>query len=90
MATRDQSQSSDRGRAASGAAPSAAAAGDAETQPDEFPVDFDEWAGGLAPVWRTAIAGFRHTVRAADQLRALRARTAWQADFDTFLGAEPK
>lgn len=87
MASRDQSQSSERARA-SAASEGADAASAAEPQPDEFPVDFDEWVGQQPAVWRTAMAGFRHEVRANDELRTPRLRGEWQQAFDAFLGAE--
>ncbi len=86
MATRDQ-QSSERPRASASSATTEASSA-AEAQPDVFPVDFEEWVGQRPAVWRTALAGFRHEVRAADQLRTLRLPDEWEQAFNAFLGAE--
>ncbi len=86
MGSRDQSSDRPRGVAAVTEGAAVETAVD-EAMPVEFPIDFDEWSAGVPAVWRVALAGFRHTVRQADQLRAVRPRADWQADFTKFLDA---
>lgn len=67
-----------------------ATSADADAQPDEFPVTFDDWAAEHRAYSQGLIAGFRHTVRADGQLLAQRYRREWAADFETFKTTPPK
>ena len=55
-------------------------------EPDEYPVDFDEWQAGKPAYFRTHIAGYRHEVRLAGGLTKLKMRNVWEHGFKVFLG----
>lgn len=54
------------------------------TQPEHFPMPFDEWVGTLASGWRFLVAAFRHRVRVHGQLQHQRLAAEWAADFEAF------
>lgn len=58
----------------------------ADTQPERFPVEFDEWAHGQASPQRTLVAGFRHEMRMKGELQKRKPFAAWDAAFAEFTG----
>lgn len=59
-----------------------------DSQPDRFPIDFDEWASSRRRYERIMVAGFRATVRAAGDLTRRRSVDEWNAVFAAFGGEE--
>lgn len=55
-------------------------------EPDEYPVDFDEWCHGVPAYYRPLPAGFREELRKSGRLLAKRMRQEWSDEFKVFCG----
>lgn len=55
-----------------------------EAMPDEFPVDFEEWAAGQPGFYRWGVAGYRQRVRERGELTALKQRDEWTMGFEAY------
>ncbi len=57
-----------------------------ETEPDVFPVDFEEWATSRAAYEYVLVAGYRATVRQAGDLLKRKAPSVWDEGYAAYGG----
>lgn len=58
----------------------------AGSEPDEYPIDIEEWQAGVPAYYRTLVAGYRNEVRIAGELTAKKMRAVWDRNFKLFCG----